>query len=225
MKKKYLYAEFFILFSIFALPPIFASHPERTVLSFNFAVVPEAAAAIFLQVQFLSVFPQKKISSQKEKFSRLIKSLFYGAMTLGFLMLIFAATNAAAILTKKFPAEEKFVFADSPDFFYFVSLIFSLGAASFFEEEFYRQFLPEFLLYFFPSKKIFVFSAEFIALFSFALAHLYLGIFSVAYAFFCGMVLRFCRKKTGSIFTPWAVHFAYNLTLTIFSFLLENLQK
>ena len=51
----------------------------------------------------------------------------------------------------------------------------------------------------------------------FAFSHRYMGIPAVINALLCGIVLRICYKKTGSIFCGTAAHGCYNLTLLAFA--------
>lgn len=94
-------------------------------------------------------------------------------------------------------------------------------SAALFEELVFRFYEP------FSLKKLLSFVPEFYAaLLSelipaalFALCHRYLGLFAVSNAFFAHFALRFCFKKTGNIFYPFASHFAYNL-LSLYTMLM-----
>ena len=60
--------------------------------------------------------------------------------------------------------------------------------------------------------------SEALSVIAFALSHRYLGIPSVANAFFAGIVLRICCKKSRSLWTNTLAHFAYNmLSLVLFA--------
>ena len=60
--------------------------------------------------------------------------------------------------------------------------------------------------------------SEALSVIAFALSHLYLGLPSVVNAFFAGIMLRICCKKSGTLWTNTAAHFAYNmLSLVLFA--------
>ena len=60
--------------------------------------------------------------------------------------------------------------------------------------------------------------SETLSVIAFALSHRYLGLPSVVNAFFAGIVLRVCCKKSETLWTNTAAHFAYNmLSLVLFS--------
>lgn len=60
--------------------------------------------------------------------------------------------------------------------------------------------------------------SETLSVAAFALSHRYLGLPSVVNAFFAGIMLRICCKKSGTLWTNTAAHFAYNmLSLVLFA--------
>ena len=60
--------------------------------------------------------------------------------------------------------------------------------------------------------------SETLSVIAFALSHRYLGLPSVVNAFFAGIMLRLCCKKSGTLWTNTAAHFAYNmLSLVLFA--------
>ena len=121
--------------------------------------------------------------------------------------------------------------------------IANFACASFYEEALYRLYLPETLrsvLEDVRSKQIHetknenagqkknaanehtsrtvFFISEISAVSLFALSHRYLGLPSVANAFFAGIVLRICCKKSRTLRTNTISHFAYNmLSLVLFA--------
>ena len=63
-----------------------------------------------------------------------------------------------------------------------------------------------------------VWISETLSVAAFALSHRYLGLPSVINAFFAGIVLRICCKKSDTLWTNTASHFAYNmLSLVLFA--------
>ena len=60
--------------------------------------------------------------------------------------------------------------------------------------------------------------SEALSVIAFALSHRYLGLPSVVNAFFAGIMLRICCKKSGTLWTNTISHFAYNmLSLVLFA--------
>ena len=60
--------------------------------------------------------------------------------------------------------------------------------------------------------------SEALSVVAFALSHRYLGLPSVINAFFAGIVLRICCKKSDTLWTNTLAHFAYNmLSLVLFA--------
>ena len=147
----------------------------------------------------------------------LVNSLKWGALTLGFLMLIFAAVHAFCFAFKISSAQTEILLKNPENFSSWIFLIFTLAAGAFFEEAVYRQFVPETLNLLLKKWKI---PVEIFSVVIFALAHRYLGWISVFNAAFCGAVLRLCRIKTASIAPSFSAHFIYNLSLIVFSVLL-----
>ena len=60
--------------------------------------------------------------------------------------------------------------------------------------------------------------SEALSVIAFALSHRYLGLPSIINAFFAGIVLRICCKKSDTLWTNTLAHFAYNmLSLVLFA--------
>ena len=60
--------------------------------------------------------------------------------------------------------------------------------------------------------------SETLSVIAFALSHRYLGLPAIANAFFAGIVLRICCKKSKTLWTNTVSHFAYNmLSLVLFA--------
>ncbi len=80
--------------------------------------------------------------------------------------------------------------------------------SAFFEEVFYRFYLPEALKKLIPLKKGLI--IEIIAIAIFSLGHIYLGILGVIIGFIAGVTLRRCVIKTECIVYSFAAHLFYN---------------
>ena len=216
MKKRYILAEFFVVFVFLLIPPIFADKGAYFSEESSFSVLAEFFIAAVLQFQF-KIENKGEKKSASEKFIFLVSSLKWGALTLGFLMLIFAAVHAFSFAFKISSAQTEILLKNPENFLSWIFLIFTLAAGAFFEEAVYRQFVPETLNSLLGKWKS---PVEVFSVLIFALAHRYLGWISVFNAAFCGAVLRFCRIKTASIAPSFAAHFIYNLSLIVFSVLL-----
>lgn len=216
MKKRYILAEFLIVFVFLLIPPIFADKGTYLSEEFSFSVLAEFFIAAILQFQF-KIENKCKKKSANEKFIWLVNSLKWSALTLGFLMLIFAAVHAFSFAFKVSSAQTEILLKNPENVLSWTFLIFTLAAGAFFEEVLYRQFVPETLNSLLEKWKI---PVEIFSVVIFALAHRYLGWISVCNAAFCGAVLRLCRIKTASIAPSFAAHFIYNLSLVVFSVLL-----
>ncbi|HBP10063.1 MAG TPA: hypothetical protein DD629_07800 [Treponema sp.] len=198
------------------IPPIFADKGTYLSEEFSFSVLAEFFIAAILQFQF-KIENKCKKKSANEKFIWLVNSLKWSALTLGFLMLIFAAVHAFSFAFKVSSAQTEILLKKPENVLSWAFLIFTLAAGAFFEEVLYRQFVPETLNSLLEKWKI---PVEIFSVVIFALAHRYLRWISVCNAAFCGAVLRLCRIKTASIAPSFAAHFIYNLSLVVFSVLL-----
>lgn len=216
MKKRYILAELLIVFVFLLIPPIFADKGTYLSEEFSFSVLAEFFIAAILQFQF-KIENKCKKKSANEKFIWLVNSLKWSALTLGFLMLIFAAVHAFSFAFKVSSAQTEILLKKPENVLSWTFLIFTLAAGAFFEEVLYRQFVPVTLNSLLKKWKI---PVEIFSVVIFALAHRYLGWISVCNAALCGAVLRLCRIKTASIAPSFAAHFIYNLSLVVFSVLL-----
>ena len=215
MKKRYILAVL-IVFVFLLIPPIFADKGTYLSEEFSFSVLAEFFIAAILQFQF-KIENKCKKKSANEKFIWLVNSLKWSALTLGFLMLIFAAVHAFSFAFKVSSAQTEILLKKPENVLSWTFLIFTLAAGAFFEEVLYRQFVPVTLNSLLKKWKI---PVEIFSVVIFALAHRYLGWISVCNAALCGAVLRLCRIKTASIAPSFAAHFIYNLSLVVFSVLL-----
>lgn len=226
MKKRYIAIEFLLVLVFLVLPPLFVTKgyglSKSTSLSLEVAVKILMTIAFYMQMKFLFSSGRDQSNNSHNKFSLLVRRLFWFSITLGILMLVFALMQALTFVTSGDSLAESFVpTITSIKAFAFVAL--TVGAGAFYEEVIYRQLIPEFLfelLGTLKNKKIAVVSCEAIALLLFAFAHRYLGWIAVLNSFLCGIILRLCFRKTGSAITGSLVHFTYNMTLVIFSSLI-----
>ena len=224
MKNKFLIAEYIIAVLFLSLPPITAifsvqnAETENSIsISSIFQTLTFLLIAIMMEIQY------RKLSKAEEKKDSSVNNLIYkiarGTLSFGFLMLVQALISLAAMLIKNFTGvsiAKTFSFTCKGPL-QWIWTIFSFLAMAFYEEEFYRQFLPDLLSFVQPLKKGLNLFLEAIAIVLFALAHAYQGLAAVFNALFCALILRSCRKKTGSIWTGFIIHALYNIVIFLFA--------
>ena len=175
--------------------------------------------AVLLQMHF--VYFLRKKDYAKKNGSRIFTVCFWWSITLGSLMLLFALMQTLSFFIEK---NAHHTMQSVTSVFAWISVTVSVAIAAFYEEVLYRQFLPEvsaILLDGRVNKKIFCYLMEVLIILIFAFSHRYLGFIPVLNAFACGAVLRLCYRKTGSIWTGALSHFTYNMTLIIFSQIID----
>lgn len=218
MKTKHLFLEFSIIFLIFVLPPIiFVSEPDPlaiTRLSVFSLVELLLCALILFQSHYLEKdLPQNEKS--KKKNSRFIKTLYWWALALGCLMIVYAAIETCSVIFSlkgdirnplKIQGAKKWIITAA-----------NICISALYEETLYRKFIPDSLIAFSEKKKISSIPAEFISVTIFAFSHRYMGIPAVINAAICGTILRICCRKTDSIRAGTIAHAVYNFTLVLFS--------
>ncbi len=223
MKIHYKKIEFAIVFLFLVIPPVFVSSVQDTSFSFKFSYY------IFLQaaIAFLLDFQQKKffdrqnpkeemvIETEKTKAQKTvfrIKILSQGAITLGCLFLVFALFQAAVFILPKLQNTGISSIIASPsgitEYFF---CILNVIICAYYEEVLYRQYLPYCLYDFYSDNDRTIILIEAFPVLFFAASHLYLGWMGVLNALLCGIILRRCALKTGSIYTGTVIHIIYNL--------------
>ncbi len=221
MKKKYVLAEFIIVFLFLVFPSLLIGPKEGPVsvdprYSWLFFVQTAIAAALdFECVKFLSAAPPKK-----HKFSSIIAFSSYFLLSLGSLFLLNALVNTLSLVLPDTP----FFHATSSNSAstvrkYILSLPVLLFTA-FYEEVIFREFLPDALIFMLPQNKWTNILAEALCILLFAFAHRYLGLLGVVNALGAAVILRICKLKTKYVYTGTLSHFIYNAILFLFTSLL-----
>ena len=222
MKLKYLSLEFLLFFLFLALPPLLTpvSHTVHQPPRFSLASVQTLAIAILITVQLKNELPRKSCP--------LFQCISTSTITFGALMLIYAFVELGGVTLMNLlklgamPSGTRTLSGLRQ----WLSAVAALAVGAFYEECLYRAFLPEIPLRIMALAKKEVFVKHEKALTAivegscallFAFSHRYMGIPAVINALLCGIVLRICYKKTGSIFCGTAAHGCYNLTLLAFS--------
>lgn len=209
MKKKYLIIEFFIVFALLIIPPLF-SGPENT--SFSPALKPDTIAQFLISLMFYFQF--RKLYPAANKIKSIISSMWWWALALGYMLICFAVI----IIIQKyfFPETFRQTITAEKSIAYALKAILLLASGAFYEEILYRQFFPDTLITILPDRRIIRIAAETVCILIFAFSHRYLGWFSVINAASCGIILRVCRKKTGTVLCGTISHFIYNCLMLCF---------
>lgn len=197
-----------ILFCI--IPPFFVTSENITPDAFSVWNFPLQKTFFFIFSLSLYFYYDNKQNSTLSKIQYFL--IFF--ITLLFLFINSFLTDffAKLFVEKK---DDLFLIQKPSDFKSILFCILNFFFAAFYEETIYRFYFPEILYIFFQkmqNNKIKFFICETIPCVCFALAHLYLGIFSVINAVIAHIILRVCYKKSNSIFTNSLVHFSYNIT-------------
>ena len=221
MKKRSCAIEFLLIFALFVLPPLTqgpASQPPRPALYPIQVFTNALCMALILYIQTKAA-PRKKpeagprwlrctvtAAAALAAFGGLCLSASLIQLTLYLLSGSQPATPLTLLQPESLPA--------------WINCITGTAAAAFFEEALFRRYLPDTLAILLPKKdsRPSRAAAELIPLALFALSHRYLGTPSVINALACGLVLRLCTLKAGSLLPAVAAHTAYNGALLILSF-------
>ena len=206
MKKHTLFVDiitFSIIFLFFLLPPFFTDRLSDASDIFSAWNFPLGQFILFLLALLLYFFYFERQKKNVIFFPVIMTTslLFCVALFIKFLSLLLVTENTYKI--------------SLPDSF--ISWIFCLlnfSFAAFYEEVVYRFYFPDQLISFLSLKikwKYLGILCEVISCLVFALAHLYLGVFSVINAVFGHIILRVYYKKTGLIWTGFVSHFIYNV--------------
>lgn len=217
MKTKHLFIEFLIIFFIFVLPPlIFASKSDPhaiTRLTFFSLVELAFCLLIIFQYRFLEKdLPEEEKSKRKR--AKFIKNLYWWAIALGCLKLVYASLETCIYVFKiPSPAHTPLKISGAK----WIFTITNICISALYEETLYRRFIPDCLVKFSQEKKIPTIIAEILSILIFAFSHRYLGHPAVINAAVCGTILRICCIKTNSIKAGTIAHAIYNFTLVLFS--------
>ena len=211
MEKIFLKLEFVLILALLVAPPIvfqfFAERPETISTVYPLRTFVLAFFAFTLYYVHRNVYI---IRFQKTwtNFRILILS-GESLVCFGLLCLIAVTLELIAFAAGKSSVGMKIIMPDNMNLW--VNFIAGTICAGFYEEVLYRFYLPEAMRHLvakFPRIKQIV--PEAVAVMLFALGHIYLGIFGVANALLCGIVLRLCMWRTHSLWYSLVPHVLYN---------------
>lgn len=223
MKKHYFFAEFAFLSIFFFIPPLFASATSTGAAKavsgsvFSYTLIPYFVVAVLLSIQNRG--HTAETACRKYSGNRYICAAVFSGyvlVTFGELCITAAVLEWTARVTGISETQPAVTLA----FFPLLLTCFAFLISSFSEEVLYRVYLPD-VLYTVSEKKLgstkaLAFS-EILSVLVFALSHRYLGIPAVINAGICGIFLRICYKKSGTVFAGFAAHFLYNIFMFILS--------
>ena len=145
MKKYVLLLEILAVSIFLIIPPLTAKagSPSADITKISTSILIELCIAFLLELQYREAF---KIKKNEIYLKKLVKNLKWNAISLSSLMFIYAALETVQIFFIKTPQiQNKSMLAKS--FSEWIFLILNLAASAFFEEEIYRQFLPNSLIF------------------------------------------------------------------------------
>ncbi|MFA6855582.1 MAG: type II CAAX endopeptidase family protein [Treponema sp.] len=213
---------FSLIFCLVILPPLFVNNAATEIFT-TWSFPSQQIIYAYIAGMILWAFYMKNDQQKRKKTVKNITFFInsgYTLVTFGLLCTIAAVTELFSHLTGLQPSVIPVRPVSMLQYFF---CILDFAAASFFEEVLYRLYLPDMLFRFishiplltFRSSKIISESAVVII---FAFSHRYLGAASVVNAAIACIILRICCKKSGSVWTNTAAHFAYNiLSLILFT--------
>ncbi len=234
MKKKYLCAEFIIIFILLVIPPLFQGPAGTEKISIanggHFSVMAfiQLLTALALVFQFkknpLPLSPDSQdryyttgVPEKQRKYERLIQFMTWCPTCFGLLMISQALVTGLAILLRT-STRQDFIFPSG--FWQWTTFFANLSAGVFYEEALYRLFLPDTAIYLAGGKKNMTVICEALCIMIFAFSHRYLGIPAILNAAICGLVLRVTKNRTKSIVPSTLAHLLYNILQTILIYLL-----
>lgn len=146
MKKRILLIEMLLIIFFFVLPPLLAANANSSanIKSFSYIILIEFLVAFLLEFQYRKFF---KSSKNQNYLKTLILSLKWNAICLASLMIIYAIFEFIYIFFLKTDFSQNAQIIPQ-NFLQWIFLILSFISSAFFEEEIYRQFLPQSLIFF-----------------------------------------------------------------------------
>ncbi|MBE6345071.1 MAG: CPBP family intramembrane metalloprotease [Spirochaetaceae bacterium] len=201
-----LFLEIIIIF-ILLLSPILAKSTENSIVLGGFLWT----SIIFQLILAVFFFFRGRNFSKKESFS--LKKLFFGFVLLLLLFLNMFLWNY--IQNKVGLGFTGTILKNNLNpFFLWLNIILGTFTAAYYEESFYRYYVPNFFLFIISKvkkSKIINIAVELIIVCLFALAHFHLGWIGIIHSFFAGLLLRYYVKVFNCLSVTVFVHTIFNL--------------
>lgn len=217
MKKKYLIAEFLVIFMFLVIPPLLQGPGNESVEiayggRLSFSVLMQALISILILMQDKKIH-FIELQDDSSKIKTLIRFMTWCPICLGLTMLTQAFLAGISMI---FPFQEQPSIVFPKDrggwIIYFVNLL----VAVVYEETIYRLFLPDLLIKFSDGGKNLLIPIEIFCILIFSFSHRYLGYLAVINAAICGAFLRLTKLKSKKIWAGVLAHFLYNTLQTVF---------
>lgn len=211
--------EFTLIFITFIIPPIFygikCSTTDLNLSYSSFTFILGIIAFLIFYIEKCK--KNEKVLSTIQKF-RIPLLISDGLIFFGLICVTSVVFEIYGYFFKGF-SELKLNWPDT--FFGYLRLISGTLCAAFYEEVIYRFYFPSALLNLLTENKIikhtngkvklFAIISEVLGVVLFSLGHIYLGILGVLNSAVCGILLRICMKRTGTLVIPLLIHSIYNL--------------
>ena len=198
---------FSLIFSGFVLPPIFNASIQLNTEAFSSWTFP------YLQLLYAIVALLIYLFFYDKNYKRPLLIGLPVLMTVCQLMTVAFLIKFISTLPP-FIQKSEFTITKPDNSLSWIFCILNFLFAAFYEEIIYRFYLSDAFIKLINRKwmnKFWTITGELFAAVCFALAHIYLGIFSVINALFAHIILRHCYKKTGLIWYGVCAHFVYNV--------------
>lgn len=152
MKKRILLIEMLLIIFFIVLPPLLEANTNSSanIKSFSYIILIEFLVAFLLEFQYRKFFKSSEASKSSENqnyLKTLILGLKWNAICLASLMIIYAIFELIYVFFLKTDFSQNLQIVPQ-NFLQWIFLILSFISSAFFEEEIYRQFLPQSLIFF-----------------------------------------------------------------------------
>ncbi|MCR5290807.1 MAG: CPBP family intramembrane metalloprotease [Treponema sp.] len=213
MKTLYTVCSYLFVFIFFVIPPLFNKQITDPAIasswSFPFFIIPMGILSLFLW------FEQRDHTQNVRTSQSTIRHIILSSYTLktfGALCIVSSIMQIIASYLKHSETTPNII-PHTP--LQTVITLCTFTITAFYEEMIYRQFLPN-MYQIIKSKvslpKPLIFTVqEIMPLMLFAFAHRYLGTLAIINAACCGIILRICTLKTGTIIPGYIAHVCYNI--------------
>lgn len=149
MKKRILLIEMLLIIFFIVLPPLLEANTNSSanIKSFSYIILIEFLVAFLLEFQYRKFFKSSESSENQNYLKTLILGLKWNAICLASLMIIYAIFELIYVFFLKTDFSQNLQIVPQ-NFLQWIFLILSFISSAFFEEEIYRQFLPQSFIFF-----------------------------------------------------------------------------
>lgn len=218
---------FSFIFLFYLLPPCFIINSDNFITKKTSTIEIISLIINFLLAGFIYlIYKEKSKDKTTETKTILLKDrIIYLVKTvlIPFLFCLFFLLSISLLIksiANYFSNELSLIKTLDGGFVYWLIIILSFILSSFYEEIIYRFYCPDILFNLITQKQVSLndkkvliikIICESVTAILFALAHFYMGLFSVINALFAHIILRFVYKKTNNIYITTTAHCIYNI--------------